>query len=119
LVGSASPSGAQALGCLAFRRPVVADAFFRHQARRGAGNGAAQVAGSGWGKLAAWHGAVGRSLANAAGGRFRCPGGGGHSRRDRIRFIISRNGDMHIHILGICGTFMGGIALLARAAAIA
>ena len=24
--------------------------------------------------------------------------------------------DMHIHILGICGTFMGGIALLARAA---
>jgi UDP-N-acetylmuramate: L-alanyl-gamma-D-glutamyl-meso-diaminopimelate ligase len=23
---------------------------------------------------------------------------------------------MHIHILGICGTFMGGIALLARAA---
>ena len=22
---------------------------------------------------------------------------------------------MHIHILGICGTFMGGIALLARA----
>ncbi|HHH48649.1 MAG TPA: hypothetical protein ENK51_07170, partial [Gammaproteobacteria bacterium] len=21
---------------------------------------------------------------------------------------------MHIHILGICGTFMGGIALLAR-----
>ena len=23
---------------------------------------------------------------------------------------------MHIHILGICGTFMGGVALLARAA---
>ena len=23
---------------------------------------------------------------------------------------------MHIHILGICGTFMGGIAVLARAA---
>ena len=23
---------------------------------------------------------------------------------------------MHIHILGICGTFMGGIALLARSA---
>ncbi|MHB1880868.1 MAG: Mur ligase domain-containing protein, partial [Acidithiobacillus sp.] len=23
---------------------------------------------------------------------------------------------MHIHVLGICGTFMGGIALLARAA---
>ena len=23
---------------------------------------------------------------------------------------------MHIHILGICGTFMGGIAALARAA---
>ena len=23
---------------------------------------------------------------------------------------------MHLHILGICGTFMGGIALLARAA---
>jgi UDP-N-acetylmuramate: L-alanyl-gamma-D-glutamyl-meso-diaminopimelate ligase len=30
--------------------------------------------------------------------------------------IISRKCDMHIHILGICGTFMGGIALLARAA---
>jgi UDP-N-acetylmuramate: L-alanyl-gamma-D-glutamyl-meso-diaminopimelate ligase len=36
--------------------------------------------------------------------------------RDRIVCIISRIGDMHIHILGICGTFMGGIALLARAA---
>ena len=23
---------------------------------------------------------------------------------------------MHVHILGICGTFMGGIAVLARAA---
>ena len=23
---------------------------------------------------------------------------------------------MHIHILGICGTFMGGLALIARAA---
>ncbi|MBT3197010.1 MAG: UDP-N-acetylmuramate:L-alanyl-gamma-D-glutamyl-meso-diaminopimelate ligase, partial [Gammaproteobacteria bacterium] len=23
---------------------------------------------------------------------------------------------MHIHILGICGTFMGGVALLARSA---
>ena len=23
---------------------------------------------------------------------------------------------MHLHILGICGTFMGGIALIARAA---
>ena len=34
----------------------------------------------------------------------------------RIQPIISRNGDMHIHILGICGTFMGGIALLARTA---
>jgi UDP-N-acetylmuramate: L-alanyl-gamma-D-glutamyl-meso-diaminopimelate ligase len=52
--------------------------------------------------------------------------GGGYARdlplaegipgRDRIRTIISWNGDMHIHILGICGTFMGGIALLARAA---
>jgi UDP-N-acetylmuramate: L-alanyl-gamma-D-glutamyl-meso-diaminopimelate ligase len=30
--------------------------------------------------------------------------------------IIPRNRFMHIHILGICGTFMGGIALLARAA---
>src|SRR5664279_3855127 len=40
----------------------------------------------------------------------------GIPKRDRIRFIISRNRDMHIHILGICGTFMGGIALLARAA---
>jgi UDP-N-acetylmuramate: L-alanyl-gamma-D-glutamyl-meso-diaminopimelate ligase len=30
--------------------------------------------------------------------------------------IISRNRAMHIHILGICGTFMGGIALLARSA---
>jgi UDP-N-acetylmuramate-alanine ligase len=25
---------------------------------------------------------------------------------------------MHIHILGICGTFMGGVAQLARAAGI-
>ena len=25
---------------------------------------------------------------------------------------------MHLHILGICGTFMGGIAALARAAAV-
>src|SRR5664279_2127346 len=40
----------------------------------------------------------------------------GIPKRDRIRFIISRNRDMHIHILGICGTFMGGVALLARAA---
>ena len=39
----------------------------------------------------------------------------GIPKRDRIRFIISRNRDMHIHILGICGTFMGGVALLARA----
>jgi UDP-N-acetylmuramate-alanine ligase len=30
--------------------------------------------------------------------------------------IIPRKRFMHIHILGICGTFMGGIALLARAA---
>jgi UDP-N-acetylmuramate: L-alanyl-gamma-D-glutamyl-meso-diaminopimelate ligase len=30
--------------------------------------------------------------------------------------IISWNDDMHIHILGVCGTFMGGVALLARAA---
>jgi len=40
--------------------------------------------------------------------------------RDRIRRIIplfmATERDMHIHILGICGTFMGGIALLARAA---
>ncbi len=27
----------------------------------------------------------------------------------------SRGGNVHLHILGICGTFMGGIALLARA----
>ena len=33
------------------------------------------------------------------------------------RLAAVANGDsMHIHILGICGTFMGGIALLARAA---
>jgi UDP-N-acetylmuramate: L-alanyl-gamma-D-glutamyl-meso-diaminopimelate ligase len=40
--------------------------------------------------------------------------------RVRIRPIISlfkpTEHDMQIHILGICGTFMGGIALLARAA---
>ena len=34
----------------------------------------------------------------------------------RMQRIISWNGIMHIHILGICGTFMGGLALLARAA---
>jgi UDP-N-acetylmuramate: L-alanyl-gamma-D-glutamyl-meso-diaminopimelate ligase len=34
----------------------------------------------------------------------------------RIRTIIPRNRFMHIHIIGICGTFMGGVALLARAA---
>jgi UDP-N-acetylmuramate: L-alanyl-gamma-D-glutamyl-meso-diaminopimelate ligase len=32
------------------------------------------------------------------------------------RARLSRIGHMHIHILGICGTFMGGIAQLARAA---
>jgi UDP-N-acetylmuramate: L-alanyl-gamma-D-glutamyl-meso-diaminopimelate ligase len=32
------------------------------------------------------------------------------------RPLISEPFDMHIHILGICGTFMGGIAALARAA---
>jgi UDP-N-acetylmuramate: L-alanyl-gamma-D-glutamyl-meso-diaminopimelate ligase len=30
------------------------------------------------------------------------------------RYFHNRLFDMHIHILGICGTFMGGIALLAR-----
>ena len=29
--------------------------------------------------------------------------------------ILSRIYFMHIHILGICGTFMGGVAQLARA----
>src|SRR5476649_2542617 len=33
-----------------------------------------------------------------------------------IALPSSAKPDMHIHILGICGTFMGGIALLARAA---
>lgn len=29
-------------------------------------------------------------------------------------FQLTNNNDMHIHILGICGTFMGGIAALAK-----
>jgi UDP-N-acetylmuramate: L-alanyl-gamma-D-glutamyl-meso-diaminopimelate ligase len=33
-----------------------------------------------------------------------------------IALPSSAKPDMHIHILGICGTFMGGLALLARAA---
>lgn len=58
-----------------------------------------------------------RDLARGAGGFVRRPRGGErYPLRDRIRFIIPRNRYMHIHILGICGTFMGGIALLARAA---
>ena len=36
--------------------------------------------------------------------------------RSRIRAILIGKADMHIHILGICGTFMGGLAQLARAA---
>ncbi|MDQ5907774.1 MAG: UDP-N-acetylmuramate: L-alanyl-gamma-D-glutamyl-meso-diaminopimelate ligase [Pseudomonadota bacterium] len=32
-----------------------------------------------------------------------------------MRAILTGNSGMHIHILGICGTFMGGIAQLARA----
>src|SRR5690606_28994284 len=35
-----------------------------------------------------------------------CVATGGHCRRNT----------MHVHILGICGTFMGGLALVARAA---
>ena len=30
--------------------------------------------------------------------------------------LASKIADMHIHILGICGTFMGGVAALAREA---
>jgi UDP-N-acetylmuramate: L-alanyl-gamma-D-glutamyl-meso-diaminopimelate ligase len=33
-----------------------------------------------------------------------------------VAALFSALGLMHIHILGICGTFMGGVALLARAA---
>jgi UDP-N-acetylmuramate: L-alanyl-gamma-D-glutamyl-meso-diaminopimelate ligase len=43
-------------------------------------------------------------------------GCGGERRTVESLTIIPRNRFMHIHILGICGTFMGGIALLARAA---
>ena len=74
--GKRLPLGrAQAPGCPAFRRPVVADAFFRHQARCGAGNGTAQVAGRSGGELAAWHG----DHSSAAAGYFgRLEAGGGH-----------------------------------------
>lgn len=34
----------------------------------------------------------------------------------RFRVQAGRNLLMHIHILGVCGTFMAGVALLARAA---
>jgi UDP-N-acetylmuramate: L-alanyl-gamma-D-glutamyl-meso-diaminopimelate ligase len=33
-----------------------------------------------------------------------------------VRFIPSLGADLHIHILGICGTFMGGVAAIAREA---
>lgn len=33
-----------------------------------------------------------------------------------MRFIPSLGADLHIHILGICGTFMGGVAAIAREA---
>src|SRR5690606_26589735 len=39
------------------------------------------------------------------------PGGSG-----KIRVIRTCDSTMHIHILGICGTFMGGLAVLAREA---
>src|ERR1700755_2680376 len=32
------------------------------------------------------------------------------------KYALRRDSFMHIHILGICGTFMGGLAVLARAA---
>jgi UDP-N-acetylmuramate: L-alanyl-gamma-D-glutamyl-meso-diaminopimelate ligase len=50
-----------------------------------------------------WHAQKNRPRYNAR--RSRAPGPG-------VRSLVP----MHIHILGICGTFMGGLALLARAA---
>jgi UDP-N-acetylmuramate: L-alanyl-gamma-D-glutamyl-meso-diaminopimelate ligase len=35
---------------------------------------------------------------------------------DRIGGILHRSIEVHLHILGICGTFMGGLALVARSA---
>jgi UDP-N-acetylmuramate: L-alanyl-gamma-D-glutamyl-meso-diaminopimelate ligase len=52
--------GAQAASRLALGGSVVGNALFRHQARRGPGNGAPQVAGGGGGGFAAGHGLVGR-----------------------------------------------------------
>jgi UDP-N-acetylmuramate: L-alanyl-gamma-D-glutamyl-meso-diaminopimelate ligase len=43
-------------------------------------------------------------------------GGGGYFFFHRLHFLIVHNSPMHIHILGICGTFMGGLAALAREA---
>src|SRR5690554_3519949 len=41
-----------------------------------------------------------------------------HSRAATVSAVYNsrRRSAMHIHILGICGTFMGGLALIARAA---
>src|SRR5512139_3347568 len=40
------------------------------------------------------------------------------TRRRRVGTDVGTtiDGDMHLHILGICGTFMGGIAAIAKAA---
>src|SRR5579871_2251109 len=46
----------------------------------------------------------------------RCVGGNGPVCPDRLRYHRLVIQAMHVHILGISGTFMGGIAAIARAA---
>jgi hypothetical protein len=91
---------AKAAGGLALGHAVVGDAMLCHQAGGGAGDGASRVAERRGGGLASRHDEA----------------GAGGIADGRIRTIIPRNRFMHIHIIGICGTFMGGVALLARAA---
>lgn len=87
----------------AFGEARIGKPAFRHQARRCVGNQLAlSVRGAG----------VGHGLLRPEGGtrRYTCSG------RNLTFPFSSWNCFMHIHILGICGTFMGGIAQLARAA---
>jgi hypothetical protein len=97
--------GAQLAGGLALGETVIGDAIFGDHAGRQGGDLTAQVA-------AVWNG-------RARHGRSELP-----VRLEwrpfytrLLRRCFRRAWDlMHIHILGICGTFMGGVALLARAA---
>ena len=78
---------------LAFGVMIIGNAVLGHQAGGGTG-----YAGTG---------AVART------GPFMT--GHGKSDQGRIALILTGPSDMHIHILGICGTFMGGVAQLAVA----